>query len=56
MTWRWPHGPATAAQYALIRRLAVRAGRPVPPALTEVGANRYIRELIDLIWGERQRA
>ena len=51
MTWRWPHGPATAAQYALIRRLAVRAGRPVPPALTEALAS-----LIDLIWGERQRA
>jgi hypothetical protein len=46
MSWQgWPNGPATKKQYWLIRKLAAKTGRPVPPALTEGLASRYIDEL-----------
>ena len=41
----WPNGPATEKQYWLIRKLAIKTGRPVPPALTEALASRYIDQL-----------
>lgn len=43
--WGWPDGPATKKQYWLIRKLAIETGRPVPPALNEWQASRYIDEL-----------
>lgn len=53
--WGWPDGPATRRQYALIRRLAIACGRPVPPALNEWQASRYIDELRREQW-RRERA
>lgn len=49
MSWRgWPNGPATDRQYWLIRKLAIECGRPVPPALTERLASRYIDQLREI--------